>query len=98
MVEAPRANKPTLSEPRAPMLSRADAPNNCKSQIEAKAPTESWVRTVITTSGQCGCSGLTRQKSAFFVSEGSFSGSVRRVLERLSSADGNPGALALATY
>src|SRR2546426_4403089 len=54
------------------------------------------VKTVITTSGQCGCSGFTRFRSTFRVSGGRFFGRVMRVVERLSSAEGRPGAFALA--
>jgi hypothetical protein len=65
-------------------------PSNCRSQIVAKAPTESCVSTVITTSGQCGCSGLTWVMSrgrAF----GGNAGSVTRVVDRLWSPPGTPG-------
>src|SRR5215472_4629696 len=92
------ANAPTVIDPRAATPKRADPPNNCKNQIATNAPTESWVRTVMMTSGQCGDSGLTRQKSAFLRSGGSFFGRVIRVVEMLSSAEGSPGAFALREY
>src|SRR5215472_17868718 len=86
------------SDPRAATLSRADAWSNCKSQMVKNAPTDNWVRTVITTSGQCGDSGRTRHESAFFISGGSLDGSVIRVVEILSSAEGKPGAFAALEY
>ena len=97
-MEALSANPPTPSDPSAATLNRADAPSSCSSQIAANAPTESWVKTVIATNGQCGCSGFTRQESAFLMSGGRFFGNVMRVVEMLSSADGRPGALALRAY
>ncbi len=48
-----------------------------------KAPTDICVSTVITTSGQCGCSGLTCVMSRGFAFGGSASGIVMRVVDRL---------------
>ena len=95
-MDAPNAKTPTSSETIAPMFRCVAFPNSSSSQIVVNVPTESCVSTVITTSGKCGCSGLTRFKSALCMFGGNFSGKVRRVEEILSSADGSPGALALA--
>ncbi len=95
-MDAPNAKPPTISETIAAMLRRVAFPNRSSSQIVVNVPTESCVSTVITTSGKCGCSGLTRFKSAFCIFGGKFSGNVTRVEEMLSSAEGSPGALALA--
>src|SRR5438046_6527341 len=93
-VEALSASPATISETSAATPKRVVFPNNCSSQMVTKAPTESWVSTVMATRGQCGSSGLTRKKSAFRVSGGKLWGRVMRVEEILSSADGRPGALA----
>ena len=68
----------------------AVAANSCESQIVVKAPTASCVRTVITTSGQCGCSGVTLVTSTGVALGGSISGSVTRVVDRLWSPAGRP--------
>ena len=97
-VEALSASPATIMETSAATPKRVVFPNNCSSQMVTKAPTESWVSTVMATRGQCGSSGLTRKKSAFRVSGGKLWGRVMRVEEILSSADGRPGALAFTAY
>src|SRR5688572_29519225 len=68
---------------------RVEMPSNCRSQMVANAPTDNCVSTVITTSGQCGCSGLTWVMSRARAFGGS-AGSVIRVVDRLSSPLGTP--------
>jgi hypothetical protein len=94
--EVANAKPPTSSETIAAMLRCVAFSNSSSSQIVANVPTDSCVSTVITTSGKWACSGLARFKSAFCMFGGKFSGNVTRVEEMLSSADGSPGALALA--
>src|SRR6185503_1639643 len=67
-----------------------EAPNSCSSQIVVKAPTDICVSTVITTSGQCGCSGLTCVMSRGLAFGGRLSGSVIRVVDTLESPTGRP--------
>jgi len=54
------------------------------------APTANWVSTVITTSGQCGCSGTTFSTFTGVALGGNVFGSVTRVVDRLPSPFGRP--------
>src|SRR5688500_13260989 len=72
-----------------------DAPSSWSSQIVVNAPTDNCVSTVITTSGQCGCSGTTCVMSRGRAFGGSSIGSVIRVVERLSSPIGIPAGAAV---
>src|SRR5262245_8476873 len=67
-----------------------DAPASCRIQIAANAPTDSWVKIVITTSGQCGSPGFTWTRSTGFAFGGNRSGIVIRVVEMLESPEGTP--------
>ena len=63
----------------------------------ANAPTDSCVSTVITTSGQCACSGRdVREVDAAARSAADCAGSVTRVVERLPSPTGTPAPAARA--
>src|SRR5687768_15924159 len=71
----------------AATLSLPAAPNSCSSQIVANAPTDNCVSTVITTSGQCGHSGLTCVMSRGWALGGRSTPDTR-VVDRLKSWDG----------
>src|SRR4029453_12118465 len=89
-VDALSASAPTRRDASAAISSRDEAPSSCSSQTVVNAPTDICVSTVITTSGQCGCSGLTCVMSRGFAFGGRLSGSVIRVADRLESPTGRP--------
>ena len=60
------------------------------------APTESCVSTVIITSDQCACAGVTCVTPTGRASGGSCAGMVTRVVEMLPSATGTPSPPTLA--
>src|SRR5262245_37451118 len=89
-VDAESASPPTRSDASAAVPRCADAPNTWDNQIVVNAPTASCVSTVMTTSGQCGCSGTTLVTSTGVALGGRVFGSVTRVVDRLPSPSGRP--------
>ena len=78
------------------MPSRDEAPSSCSSQIDANAPTDSCVSTVMTTSGQCGCSGFTCVMSRGLALGGRSRGHRDARRRQAAVGDGRPGGLGRA--